>query len=93
MIYEQIKASKNRWLNSPGYPVNSIIKYIRDKASLRETQIEAIETYLFLKLKCENKPLRNLFFQELFNCREDLSDLHISQKVRNIFEKTNPIFL
>ena len=89
MIYEQIKVSKNRWLNSPGCPVNSIIKYIRDKASLREAQIEAIETYLFLKLKCENKPLRNLFFQELFNCREDLSDLHISQKVRNIFEKDN----
>jgi len=34
---------------------------------MRDAQIEAIKTYLFLKIKCDNKPLYELFYIGAFN--------------------------
>jgi hypothetical protein len=53
---------------------------------LREAQIDAVTTYLFLKLNCENRPLLKLFSGELFSPSENLAELNINQKTRKIFE-------
>ncbi|NJN78193.1 MAG: hypothetical protein HC803_07560 [Saprospiraceae bacterium] len=47
--------------------VTDLLQYIRTKGELRTTQIEAIETYLFLKIKGQNKPLWQLFSEGMFN--------------------------
>lgn len=59
-----------------------MVKYIRDTGQLRDAQIEAIETYLFLKIKGQNKPLWQLFSEGFFTKGTDLSKLNINQTAR-----------
>jgi type III restriction enzyme len=75
IIYEK----KNQWLQSVDCTIVDLVKYIRDKGQLRDTQIEAIETYLFLKIKGQNKPLWQLFTEGFFTNGTDLSKLNINQ--------------
>ena len=56
MINKNIKIKKDIWLNSNKCTVKEILNYIRNRGKLRDAQIEAIEIYLFLKIKGENKP-------------------------------------
>ena len=51
---------------------------------LRDAQIEAIKTYLFLKIACGNEPLHRLFSSGKFNTL-NLNDLEISNRVREYF--------
>lgn len=84
MLHNIISIKKNEWLNSKDCTVKSIINYIRNKNELREPQIQAIETYLFLKIKGENKPLWKLFSEGFFiHQKEDLSKLNINQPARD----------
>ena len=48
---------------------------------MRDAQIEAIKTYLFLKIACEGKPLATLFKKGVFNSL-DLNALELSQSTR-----------
>lgn len=66
MLNNIIKYKTIEWLQSDDCTVKGLIKYIRKKGELRDTQIEAIETYLFLKIKGENKPLWQLFTEGFF---------------------------
>ena len=66
MIDKNIKIKKDIWLNSNECSIKEIINYIRDRGKLRDAQIEAIEIYLFLKIKGENKPLWQLFSEGFF---------------------------
>lgn len=66
MIHDIIKVQKDKWINSSSCTVKEIIKYIKEKGKLRDTQIEAIEVYLFLKIEGDNKPLWQLFSEGLF---------------------------
>ena len=86
MLQELIKFKKSEWLNSPECKVKSLVDYIKVKGELRDAQIDAIETYLYLKIKGENKPLWLLFCEGVFSMNEDLSKLHISQEAREIFQ-------
>ncbi len=61
MLHSIIQQKRDTWLQSDDCSICDLIKYIREKGQLRDTQIEAIETYLFLKIKGENKPLWQLF--------------------------------
>jgi len=70
MINKNIKIKKDIWINSNDCSVKEIINYIKDKGKLRNTQIEAIEIYLFLKIKGENKPLWKLFSEGFFTLSE-----------------------
>ena len=45
---------------------------------MRDTQIEAIKVYLFLKIACESKPLMQLFRQGFFNSI-DLNEIELSR--------------
>lgn len=86
MFHPVIKRKKNEWLAEEGCPVAPLLHYIKTTGELREAQIEAVETYLFLKLKGQNKPLWQLFAEGFFSTSEDLSTHHISQVAREVFE-------
>lgn len=87
MLYNIIKSKKNEWLNSNECKVTSIFEYIKSVGKLREAQIEAIEIYLYLKIKCENKPLWKLFSEGVFNYELNLENLRISQNARDLFNQ------
>ena len=82
MFYKMIENKRNQWLSSPDCTITSLIDYIIKIGQMRDAQIEAIKTYLFLKIACEAKPLATLFKQGAFNTL-DLNDLEISQSTRD----------
>ncbi|MDO9548429.1 MAG: DEAD/DEAH box helicase family protein, partial [Candidatus Marinimicrobia bacterium] len=83
MLNQIIKSKTNLWLQSEDCSIKETIKYIRNKGELRDTQIEAIETYLFLKIKSENKPLWKLFSEGFFTNGSDLSKLNINETAKD----------
>ena len=86
MLQTVIEYHKNQWINSDECTIRPIIDYIKNKGQLREAQYEAIETYLFLKIKGQNKPLWELFSEGFFSNDDDLSKLNINQTARKILE-------
>lgn len=82
MLHSIIQQKKNEWLQSDNCNIRDLVKYIRDKGQLRDTQIEAIETYLFLKIEGQNKTLWQLFSEGFFTTGTDLSKLNINQTAR-----------
>ena len=87
MLQQTLFQKKNEWLKSPDCGVKDLVQYIRTKNDLRDTQIEAIETYLFLKIKGENKPLWQLFSEGFFSDTIDLEELSLKPKIRQVLDK------
>lgn len=83
MLNKIIEHKKREWLQSNDCPVKDLVLYMKDKGNLRDTQIEAIETYLFLKIEGQNKPLWKLFTEGFFTNGTDLSKLNINQTARD----------
>lgn len=83
MLYDIITSKKNYWLQSENCSIQGLLKYIKKTNQLRDAQIEAIETYLFLKIACNNKPLWVLFSQGFFIKDIDLESLNINNIARN----------
>ncbi|MDR7867332.1 MAG: DEAD/DEAH box helicase family protein [Sporomusaceae bacterium] len=83
-----LNTARDRWYSSGRCTVNNIIEYIIHTGQMRDAQIEAIKTYLFLKIGCDNKPLEYLFRNGAFN-NLDLNDLEISGTTRRFLEN-NP---
>jgi len=92
MLNNIIHKKKNQWLQSSDCTIVDLVKYIRNKGQLRDTQIEAIETYLFLKIKGENKPLWQLFIEGFFTNGTDLSKLNINQAARDFLTENKYAF-
>lgn len=67
MFYRMVEKASRRWYGNPDCPATPIVSYIEAKGSLRDAQIEAIKTYLFLKLACSGRPLYELFLSGTFN--------------------------
>ena len=88
MFYKMIEAKRNEWLVSDSCTVKGIFDYIEKTDQMRDAQIEAIKTYLFLKIACNCKPLAELFCQGAFNT-VSLDEIEVSSKVRN-YLTTNP---
>jgi hypothetical protein len=86
MLNKIIRNKTIQWLQSPDCAVLELINYIKNKGELRDTQIEAIETFLFLKIKGQNKPLWELFANGFFSNGTDLSKININQKARVYLE-------
>lgn len=82
MFYKMIEKKQNLWLASDVCTVKDLLGYIQSKAQLRDAQIDAIKTYLYLKIACASKPLAELFIQGEFNTLS-LEDVELSSKVRN----------
>lgn len=88
MFYKMIDAARDKWYKSKECTVNNIIDYIVATGQMRDAQIEAIKTYLFLKIKCQNQPLSNLFVNGTFN-NLNLDELEISNNLRE-YLKSHP---
>ena len=83
MFYKLIQNKRNEWLQSAECTVNDLLNYIDSKGMMRDAQLEAIKTYLFLKIACDNKPLWQLFSEGEFNSL-DLAQLELSETSRKI---------
>lgn len=81
-----ITTARERWYNSQNCTVNSLLNYIINTGKMRDAQIEAIKTYLFLKIGCGNKSLSFLFSHGAFN-NLNLNDIEVSNAVREYLEK------
>ena len=88
MFYSIIKNKKDEWINSSDCKIGEFFSYIKTKGMLRDAQIEAIETYLFLKISCENKPLSELFKSGAFIKDNNVDELELSNSTKE-FLKTH----
>lgn len=82
MFYKMIENKRNQWLLSPECTITPLIDYIVKTGQMRDAQIEAIKTYLFLKIACECKPLEKLFCKGKFNTL-NLAEVELSEPARN----------
>lgn len=82
MFYKMIEAKRNEWLASDECTVKGDIAYIEKTGQMRDAQVEAIKTYLFLKIACGCMPLADLFRQGVFNTLS-LDEIEVSSRVRN----------
>lgn len=89
MFYELITQKRNEWFLDKDCPVNDFVNYIIKKGYMRNAQIDAIKTYLFLKIACQNKPLYDLFVEGSFNTLKDeeIDALPLPVAVRKYFQE------
>ncbi len=85
MFYKMLNAARDNWYGSEECTVNNLIEYIIQTRQMRDAQIEAIKTYLFLKICCDNQPLEYLFRSGAFN-NLNLDDLELSITTRKFLE-------
>jgi type III restriction enzyme len=94
MIDKLLSKLKNQWLHSGDCSVAGLLAYIRQQGKLRDAQVEAIETYLFLKIRGENKPLWQLFSEGFFSEPCDFAKLNVNQTARAYLQNhTNALAL
>lgn len=82
MFYRMITNARDRWFSSSACTAREIIKYIEQAGQMRDAQVDAIKTYLYLKIACGCAPLSQLFCQGAFNTL-DLEQEEISTSVRD----------
>lgn len=85
MFYRMITNARNQWLASQDCTVKDLIAYIESTGQMRDAQINAIKTYLFLKIGCGCKPLSSLFGEGCFNTL-DLQTIELSARARTYLE-------
>ena len=86
MLYSMIQNACSKWFSSEDCKIKNLISYMNSTGELRDAQIEAIKTYLFLKTACDNKPLYELFCNGTFNTltENDLNSMELSANAREI---------
>ena len=67
MFYKMIQQARDLWYASPECTIQNLIAYMESKNCLRDAQIDAIKTYLYLKIVGGCKPLASLFIDGAFN--------------------------
>ncbi len=87
MFYKLIEKKRNEWLGSDACTIKGLLQYIVGQGMMRDAQLEAIKTYLFLKIACQNKPLWELFVKGAFN-DTNIGQVELTETARRIF-KTN----
>ena len=80
-----IERARDRWYASPECTVADLITYMTQRGYMRDAQIEAIKTYLYLKVTYNCQPLKKLFCQGFFNTL-NLDDLEISKSTREFLK-------
>lgn len=91
MFYKMIQKKRDMWYSSSECTVNELISYIANKGEMRDVQIDAIKTYLFLKIACGSRPLWELFSEGCFNT-VNVDDLEVTASVRKTLQ-ANPAAL
>ena len=82
MFYQMITNARDRWFSSPACTAREVAKYIEQTNQMRDAQVDAIKTYLYLKIACGCVPLSQLFCQGAFNTL-DLEQEEISASIRD----------
>lgn len=85
MFYHMITNARDRWLVSSACTVKDLISYAERAGQMRDAQIDAIKTYLFLKIACDCKPIAQLFQEGYFNTL-DLQVIELSATTRSYVE-------
>ena len=67
MFYRMIEKKRDQWYASPDCTIQPLIAYMEKRGQMRDAQIEAIKTYLYLKIACQSAPLSDLFSAGTFN--------------------------
>lgn len=88
MFYKMITKKRNEWYSSQLCTIKELIDYMVKEGQLRDVQIDAIKTYLFLKIEGRCQPLSKLFEEGFFNSI-DVDDLEMSRQTRE-YLKSNP---
>lgn len=60
MLYDLIRRKRDRWFAEipVTHAAKDVLRYILKRDALRDAQIDAVKTYLFLKLECDCINLR-----------------------------------
>lgn len=87
MFYRLIEYKRDLWYASSECTVKELIHYIEQQGKMRDAQIEAIKTYLFLKIACDNLPLWKLFVTGRFN-NTNIGQIELTETARRIFDET-----
>lgn len=85
MFYRMIEKKRDQWYASGECTVNELISYMERKGQLRDAQIKAIKTYLYLKISCGCQPLYRLFSRGVFNTL-DLDTVELSSSTRTYLQ-------
>ncbi len=86
MFYKMITKKRDEWFLSNRCNIKHLVDYMETTGQLRDVQIDAIKTYLFLKIEGQCKPLAKLFQEGFFNSI-DIDDLEVSKPTREYLEK------
>ena len=84
MFYKLIEKKRNEWLASEECTIKELLQYIVQRSMMRDAQLEAIKTYLFLKIACKNQPLWRLFVDGVFN-DTNIGQVELTETARQIF--------
>lgn len=82
MFYQMITCARDRWFASSACTVTGIVDYIAKTNQMRDAQVDAIKSYLFLKIACGCRSLVELFCQGAFN-NLDLEQEELSATTRD----------
>ena len=82
MFYKNIQKKRDQWLAKSDCPIKDLLQYMERVGFMRDAQMDAIKTYLFLKIVGRNRPLVELVNDGFFNTLK-LDDLEVSVKVRD----------
>lgn len=88
MFYRMIERKRDQWFASTDCTVQALVDYIINAGQMRNAQVDAIKTYLFLKVACDCKPLHELFISGAFNTL-DIGELPLPDSVK-AFLRQNP---
>ena len=89
MFYRMIEQKRDQWFVSEECTVRTLVDYIINAGQMRDAQVEAIKTYLFLKIACGCRPLSELFTAGAFNTL-DIGELSLPDSVKD-FLRQNPV--
>ena len=87
MFYQLIQNKRDQWFESSDCTVRDLVDYIRQRGMMRDAQIDAIKTYLYLKIACQGQPLWKLFAEGKFNIT-DVDAEEINAEARGMMMKT-----
>lgn len=88
MFYRMIERKRDQWFASGDCTVRALVDYIIKTGQMRDAQVDAIKTYLFLKVACDCKPLSELFASGTFNTL-DIAELSLPDRVKD-YLRHNP---
>ena len=86
MFYRMIERKRDQWFASGNCTVRALVDYMSKVGQMRDAQVDAIKTYLFLKVACDCKPLHELFMAGSFNSL-DIGELSLPDSVKGFLRQ------